>query len=158
MNLPISLRILYLPEIFINDLDKILPRLINLEELHIPDNFSNSIVAYPPNLKKLYFVGTYEHELFNLPASLKYIQLVCYMHYSLKALLNSNVEHVNLYEDKYISIVHNLPKSLKKLSIIETHPELYQIEKMYHNIEIEKLPDYDFREEIISSMRSPISW
>jgi hypothetical protein len=156
INLPISLLILHLPNIKIYDLDRILSRLINLEELHIPSEFDNCILEYPPKLISLYVGSSYSYKLINLPASLKYIRLVSYYQYCITELADSNIEHIDLYDDKMISIINFLPKSLKKLTIIETHPELNMIQAQYPHLQIEKEYDYDHREYLNDLIRGEI--
>jgi hypothetical protein len=96
----------------------------------------------------------YKYKLNNLPSSLKYISFSWEYNYdSLKAIANSNIEHIDLTENKNLSIINYLPKSLKKITIIETHTEFYRIKKQYPHIEINKLPDYDYQEEMIDTMR-----
>jgi len=153
INLPLSLKSLQLPGCKILNLENILERLINLEELYIPYNFHNSIIKYPPNLVNLHIEDVYEYDLVNLPASLKYLSLGWYNE-SLEAVKTSNIEHINLIDNKDISIIHFIPKSLKKITIIETHSELYRIREQYPHLEIIKLTDYDYQEELIDSMRS----
>jgi hypothetical protein len=152
INLPLSIRMLELPNIKISNLECILKRLIHLKELFIPNDFYNAILEYPPNLEKLYIIGNYKHKLENLPSSLKIISLGWYDN-SLEAVANSNIENINLDENKNLSIIGYLPKSLKKLTIIQTHSELYKIKNKYPLLEINILPDYDYQEAYIDSMR-----
>jgi hypothetical protein len=137
INLPLSIRILELPDIKISNLEGILKRLIHLEELYIPNFFENTILEYPPNLVKLYISGYYDikYKLVNLPASLKYISLGIYSG-SLDAVANSNIEHIELEYDTNLSIINHLPKSLKKLNIFETHNEFNRIKAEYPQLEI----------------------
>lgn len=155
-NLPITLTTLVLPCINISNLHKVITRLINLEELHIPDCFPQMINTYPPNVKSIFMEYSYDYPLINIPASLTFLQLAdCYSK-PLDFLRNSNIEHLDLKYNKEISIIKFLPKSLKKLSIIETHTEFYQIKNKYPQLEIDKLPDYDYQEELIDSMRGEL--
>jgi hypothetical protein len=151
-NLPISIKTLMLPNLKISNLEGILKRLINLESLSIYNNFENEIIEYPPNLIELYILGIYKCKLVELPPSLKIISLGWYYN-SLDALANSNVEYIDLSLNKTLSIINSLPKSLKKLSIIETHFEIQSIKEQYPHIEILTLPDYDYRESLIDSWR-----
>jgi len=152
INLPESIRVLELPNIKISNIEIILKRLIHLEELIIPNHFDNVIIEYPPNLVELYIIGYYKFKLVNLPSSLKNISLGWYDN-SLEAVANSNIENMDLDDNKNLSIINYLPKSLKKLNIIETHIELYEIKAKYPLPEINILPDYDYREDYIDSMR-----
>jgi len=155
INVPVSIRVLELPNIKISNLESILKRLIHLKELFIPDDFNNAILGYPPNLEEFYIIGNYKYKLVSLPSSLKTISLGWYGWYdnSLEAVANSNIENINLNENKNLSIIDYLPKSLKKLTIIETHTELNRIKTQYPQLEIDILPDYDYQEEYIDSMR-----
>lgn len=155
--LPLSIRILGLSNIKIFNLESILPRLIHLETLNIPDRADYQIMEYPPNLKKLYVDGVYEYKLVNLPSRLRIISLGWYND-SLEEIVNSNIEHIDLYENMNLSVINNLPKSLKKITIIETHPELHKMKKLYPYLDIDILPDYDERERIIDSMRGDLWW
>ena len=148
INLPLSLKTLELPEYNISNLENIIARLIHLEELHIPYSFSDQIHKYPPNLINLYFESIFSYKLVNLPASLKYLCIPFYND-SLEAVAASNIEHLDLYENQNISIINYLPKSLKKITIIETHFELSKIKQQYPHIEIIKVIDSDYQEELI---------
>ena len=147
--LPLTLKILTLPQIEISGLDAILNRLINLEELHIPYYFPNIILEYPPNLKKLYmFIDVHDtnrFELVNMPPS--------GYNGPLEAIAASNIEYLELHENKNLSIINYLPKSLKTLTILETHHERYQIAKQFPHIEIVVINDWDYREDMINAYR-----
>ena len=154
VNIPLSVRILELPSFIISNLDIFLKRLVHLEELYIPHYFEHPILEYPPNLVKLYITGYYEnkHKLANLPSSLKYISLGMYNE-SLEAVADSNIEHIDCGDNKDVAIFNYLPKSLKKLSIIETHREIQKIKQKYTHIKINIRRDYDYEEALIDSMR-----
>ena len=96
INLPLSIRVLHLPNLHISNFDSILKRLIHLESLYIPNNCNQVILEYPQNLVKLNFSGHYIYKLVNLPSSLKYIALGWYNN-SLEAVANSNIEHIDLH-------------------------------------------------------------
>lgn len=158
-NLPLSIRILCLPNLNLNisNLEIILKRLINLESLVIPDEFNNPILEYPPNLVELHITGNYKYKLVNVPSSLKYILLGAYDNsLSLEAVANSNIEHIDLDENKYLSIINYLPKSLKKITIIETHTEFNTIKKQYPHLEINTIPDYDYQEAMLDDLRDEL--
>jgi hypothetical protein len=154
INIPLSVRILELPDINISNLDIFLKRLVHLEELYIPNYSEHPILEYPPNLVKLYISGYYgiKHKLVNLPSSLKYISLNMYNE-SLEAVAKSNIEHIDCVDNREVAIFNYLPKSLKKLSIIETHFEIHKIKKECTHIKIYTRRDYDYEEELIDSMR-----
>ena len=154
INIPLSIRILAFPDIIISNLDIILKRLVHLEELYIPNCSEHPILEYPPNLVKLYINGHYgtTYKLVNLPSSLKYISLGRYNE-SLEAVANSNIEHIDCVDNRELAIFNYLPKSLKELSIIETHFEIQKIKKEYTHIKINTRRDYDYEEELIDSMR-----
>ena len=157
INLPLSIQTLYLPNLNISNLEIILKRLIHLESLSIANDFNFPILEYPPNLVELHFNGRYKHKLVNLPSTLKSISLGLYYN-SLEAVANSNIEHIDLFEHKKLSIINYLPTSLKKLTIIETHIEFHRIKKQYPHITIDKLPDYDYQEAMIDSMDYELWW
>jgi hypothetical protein len=155
INIPLSVRILELPDINISNLDIFLKRLVHLEELYISNYSEDPILEYPPNLVKLYISGYYgiKHKLVNLPASLKYISLGMYNE-SLDAVANSNIEHIDRVDNRELAIFNYLPKSLKELSIIKTHFEIHKIIKETTHIKINIRQDYDYEEALIDSMRS----
>jgi len=158
INLPLSIRVMCLPDLNISNLEIILKRLINLESLFIPEGFNNPILEYPPNLVELHFMGYYKYKLVNLPVSLKYILIGWYDNsLSLEAVANSNIEHIDLDENRHLSIINYLPKSLKKITIIETHTEFNTIKQQYPHLEINKIPDYDYHDAMIDDMRDE-SW
>jgi hypothetical protein len=110
------------------------------------------ITAYPPNIKSIFMDSVYDYPLVNLPASLTFLQIPDRYEKSLNFLRESNIEHLEL-NNKNISIIDYLPKSLKKLTIIETHTELYRIMEEYPHIEIDKIPDWDYQEGILEDIR-----
>jgi len=94
INLPLSIRVMYLPNLNISNLEIILKRLIHLESLYIPHEFNYPILEYPPNLVELHFMGSYKYKLVNLPVSLKYISFGLYDNsLSLEAVANSNITY-----------------------------------------------------------------
>lgn len=153
-NLPLTIRSLILPNVNISNLEIILKRLIHLKSLVIPNNFKCEILEFPPNLVEFYITAKYEYKLFNLPSSLKYISIDWeYNSDSLEAIANSNIEHIDLNYNNKISIINYLPKSLKKITIIESHHEYNRIKKYYPYLEIDTIPDYDYQEAKLKEIR-----
>lgn len=153
-NLPVSLKILHLPRIKISNLNEVMLRLTNIEQLHISSDYPQLLSTYPPNIKSIYMNHSYDYELASLPASLTYLKIGIYYEQPLECLLNSNLEHLNLDDNKTISVIDYLPKSLRKLSILETHPELYKIMERYPELEIDKLLDWDYQESLIDYIKN----
>jgi len=151
LNLPITLRILYLPSIKISNIDIILKRLIHLEKLYIPFNFNNEILEFPPNLKYLYLDYGYNYKVVNLPSTLNFLSIGNYTK-SLEAIATSNIIHLET-DDKFIPLIEYLPTSLIKLSIIETHHQLNEIKKLYPKLEINTMLDLDYWESQIDYCR-----
>jgi hypothetical protein len=150
LELPITLKILYLPEINIVNtfnIDEVLFRLINLETLYTSKQSKNIITEFPSKLKKLILGNNFNQILVNIPDTLKYLELPYLYNQSLENLVNSKIEHIYLNDNTEISILKHIPKNLKKLSISESHNELFQVKNKYKNIEIEVLPDYDYQEK-----------
>jgi hypothetical protein len=155
LELPITLKILYLPnftEFEIQDI--MLSRLINLETLYLPNNFNQPIHIYPPKLKKLILGYSYNQVLINLPDTLSYLEIGYGYLQSLKHITSSNLEEICIEDNKIISLSQYLPAKLKKLSIIETHFEFRKLIEKYQNIEIVKLPDFDYQESVINYFTS----
>jgi hypothetical protein len=108
-------------------LENILDRLNNLEELFIsfkPENIT----------------------LLHLPSSVKYIYIEIFnsidgnniggnnIRNPLNFLSSSNVEHIHL--NKNISIINYIPNTLQKITLDETHAEIWKIKEKYPHLEI----------------------
>ena len=152
LELPITLKELYLPitDVFENQ-DTMLSRLVNLETLQFPNYFNQPIKTYPPRLKNLMFSSPYNQPIMNLPNSVIYLEISGYEQ-TLEYIVDSNVEEIYT-DNKNISLLHHLPKKLKKLSIIQTHHEITKLEEQHPELEIIKLSDYDYQEEMLDCWR-----
>jgi len=150
IELPITLRKLHLPTTPISNLEAVLSRLINLEELHVEYVYLKNMILFPPNLKRFYMKSTrvffdYPDELLITP-NLMYLEINEWFDGSIN-LANSNLEHLKLYFNDTYSIVNQIPKSLKKLEISYNHPEVAEIKQRYPQLDIlilgHKYQEYD---------------
>lgn len=153
INLPLSLKTLILPNHDIYNIENILERLVYLEELHIPYQSDIQIHKYPPNLINLYYESVFSYKLINLPASLKYLYIPFYNDCLEEVASASNIEHLDLDENLELSIIHHIPKTLKKITLLETHPEVSKLKAQYPHIEIITILDSDYQNELLAVAR-----
>lgn len=179
--LPVSLKKLYLPVLLdysISDSDKIYPdldliiaRLINLEELDL-SGWSNIIRKdiFSTNLH-LICIGNNYGMLEQIPNSIKTLSISDYkenlqskdhnLQINFESIVNSNITHIELDISDYVSDSHDLcidilayiPNNLQELTVLETHPALSQFAIKYPNVKIKKLPNYYYQEKFIDDMR-----
>lgn len=139
LELPVSLRVLHLTSMPINNIEEVLARLNNLEELYVKNIYSKNIMLYPPNLKKFYMKSTriiydYPDELL-IPPNLIHLEINEWFDGTID-LANSNLEYLVLYGNEKISILNQIPKSLKKLDIPYSHSEVSSIKRQYPHLEL----------------------
>jgi hypothetical protein len=154
LNIPLSLRRLDLPSIELNNMDDILSRLVNLEELNVFYRTNTALNIFPPNLKRLFIGDGYQHDIINLPPSVTYVQIGSQFAGSLSFITDSNIEHLELDYNDTISIIdYKFPKTLKQITILETHYEIRKIAERYPHIKICTIPDWDYHSDLVDFAR-----
>ena len=124
INLPLSLKSIKLKTDKAPNLDNILNRLINLEELYI--NFSLE-----------------DNTFSNIPASVKYIYIKNRGNSdnSFNFLSSSNIKHIHLSTRD--SIINYIPKTLQKITLYNYHNEIFQIREKYPHLDIDIIKNLD---------------